>query len=181
MVALNGRLFIVSVVVGSAAGDCSGLGGGWTRVRSPACPVRIGDPVPAELDPEGSRRGILAGPGRFLRRVELVTSACRFTLAFDDEHIVRYVHTKDARFRSIEGYRVGTTYATVRHGGHGSPRRFAGWGYGVSLAGGWHAGFRQGDTLADGAGLESGTPIGWFFRGGPASDPAARPDAREPR
>ncbi len=131
------------------------------------CPIAIGDPVPRELNPGSSRVAILAGPGRFIRSVDLDGRACRFTLGFDQDLRVRYIHCRDPRFRSAEGYAIGTPYARLAADGRPVPTPLPGWGYYLPLADGWYAGFRQGPLLASDQRLAMSAKIAWFFRGGP--------------
>ncbi len=131
------------------------------------CPIAIGDLVPRELNPDSSRVAILAGPGRFIRSVELDGPACRFTLGFDQDLRVRYIHCRDPRVRSVEGYAIGTPYARLAADGRPTPTPLPGWGYYMPLAGGWCAGFHQGPRLASDQRLAMSAEIAWFFRGGP--------------
>ncbi len=130
------------------------------------CPIAIGDLLPRELNPDSSRVAILAGPGRFIRSVDLDGRACRFTLGFDDDLRIRYIHCRDPRFRSAEGYAIGTRYDRLAIAGRPNPTTLPGWGYYIPLAGGWNAGFHQGPLLASDQRLAMSAEIAWFFHGG---------------
>ena len=131
------------------------------------CPIAIGDLVPPRLNPGSSRVAILAEPGRFIRSVGLDGRGCGFTLGFDDDLRVRYIHCRDPRFRSAEGYAIGTPYARLAGDGRPNPTPLPGWGYCIPLADGWYAGFHQGPLLASDQRLVLSARIAWFFQGGP--------------
>jgi hypothetical protein len=103
---------------------------------------------------------ILSSPSQVYRHF-VFSGAVKWDLGVSNEGVVKYVSTKDPRFKTPEGISVGMRYSDVRTRSK-SAIKFPGWAWAIELPSGWSAAFVRGPSMT--APLLGSTPISFIYR-----------------
>ena len=88
---------------------------------------------------------------------------CVFDLVLNQQNDTVYLQTRDASFKTLEGYHVGTDWNSIHNEHRSNLEKMPGWGYYIELDSGWNLGFCEGQSCTDSAPTQ-GSVVKWIFR-----------------
>jgi hypothetical protein len=122
---------------------------------------QVGQMVPvAAVEQTGAV--IRSSPSQFYRRF-LLTGNVRWDLGVSDGGEIKYVSTKDPRFKTAEGVSIDMQLSDVQNRAHQRAVKFPRWAWVVELPSGWKAAFVHGRSKTEEPLLDS-TPISFLYR-----------------
>ncbi|MFZ1217738.1 MAG: hypothetical protein WAO00_00525 [Chthoniobacterales bacterium] len=146
------------VIIASLTIACAAV-----RAGQPESPhVNESVPVAAVEQMQGNSHVlIMSSPSQFYRHFVL-TDGVRWDLGVSDEGQIKYVSTKDTRFKTAEGITVGMRLSDVRARIKEPMIRYPGWAWAIELPSGGKAAFVQGRSLTEGS-LSASAPVSFLY------------------
>ena len=105
---------------------------------------------------------ILVSSGQMSPYTTIKIGSCYFDLVMSDNDTT-YLATRDKRFRTPEGYKVGSAFSELPNDIQGELTKEPGWGYYCKLASGWTLGFCEGSSCTDSL-PEYSSKVKWIFK-----------------
>jgi hypothetical protein len=91
---------------------------------------------------------ILISSGQSSPFTTLQINGCNFDLVYDNGDTI-YLATTDMKFRTTEGYKIGTKFTDLPKIIQNKLTKEPGWGYFFKLNSGWFLGFCEGESCTD--------------------------------
>ncbi len=106
---------------------------------------------------------LLINSGQFYPKVDVSINHITYTIAYDNNQIIKYVSTSDSKFVTPEYVRTGDPLSQVKKQTESELLAERGWAFFIHLKSGWYAAFTQGATLTEGD-LSSDAKVQWLFK-----------------
>jgi hypothetical protein len=107
-------------------------------------------------------KGILVSSGQMSPYTTVKIDGCDFDLVTRDNDTI-YLTTNDKKFKTPEGYKVGTKFSELPKDIQGDLAKEPGWGYYYKLSSGWTLGFCEGNSCTDRY-PENSSKVKWIFK-----------------
>ncbi len=116
-----------------------------------------------DIKPSRNPTLLLINSSQFYPKVDVLINNITYTIAYDNNHIIKYISTSDSKFETPEYVKTGDPLSQFKKQTESEPLTERGWAFFIHLKSGWYAAFTQGPTMTEGD-LSLDAKVQWLFK-----------------
>ncbi len=117
----------------------------------------------ADFESDSISTGLLTSSSGFEPSKEISMGGINFSIVLNESGDTTHWSTSDSKFKTPEGYKVGTNWEELPKVLKDQLDSIQGWGYYIKLNSGWQLGFCESESCTDKKPMK-GSFVKWIFR-----------------
>lgn len=123
--------------------------------------IKIGDTL-SNLSSLSKNSYTLNSSGQIIMSYNIFIDGIKYTICVDKNNTINYIETKDKKFETLEGIKLGMTFKSIKDARDKRLNKELGWAYVMPLKDGWNAAFEFSKSNIQE--MSSDSTIVWFFK-----------------